>query len=161
MQSAHKAGLSVDQARGLMTDYFVALNGHIADPVDDQATMQTAIKELGSEGPVIAEQVNNALNSMHATQPFTEDQAELLRDIVRAPGGLGLMFRAFRNGASTPPASLPGGNDRMTRDEVRTAMTTRRYIVDDAYRQRIQEAHAAMTGETPPAGPTRRTLSLG
>ena len=111
----------------------------------------------------MAEQVDKAIESLHGNQPFTEEQTGLLREMVRAPGGLGILWRAFRAGGSiAPPTSETRVADRMTPYEIRQAMATPRYLQDDVYRQRIQDAHAAAVAERP-AGETstHRSLKLG
>ena len=161
---AHRHGLSVEQARGLFGDYMGVLDGQLPDPVDPKTVMEERIKALGSEGPQMAEQVDKAIQTMHGERPFTEEQTALLRDVVRAPGGLGLLWRTFRSGGSiAPPAVEARTGDRMTAYEIRQAMASDRYRQDDEYRQRIVDAHNAHTtganGAAPP--PTHRSLRLG
>ena len=163
MDLAAKWQLSVEQARGFFGDYMATLNGHLPDPVDPKAEMEERIKALGSEGAVMQEKVQKALDTMHVERAFTEEQQILLRDVVRAPGGLGFLYRALETrGSIAPPTLEARTGDRMTAFEIRAAMQTPRYRQDDEYRKRIMDAHAAHEAQAQRDQPaTHRTLSLG
>ena len=160
---AHKRGLSVDQARGFFADYMALLNDKMDDPVDPKVEMEERVKALGTEGAVIQEKVQNALDTMHGERAFSDEQQATLRSIVRQPGGLGFLYRVLETRGSIAPPTIdrPSG-DRMTAFQIREAMQTARYRQDDEYRKRIMDAHAALEQATQRDQPaTHRSLRLG
>ena len=160
---AHKHGLSLEQARGIFGDYMGVLNQALPDAVEHKVLVEQRVKELGTEGATMVDQVDKAIESLHGQQPFSEEQVAMLRGMVTQPGGIGVLWRVFKAGGSiAPPTAEARSADRMTPYEIRQAMATPRYRPDEVYRKRIQDAHAAMVAERPAAEiGTHRSLSLG
>ena len=109
LKRVHEAGVPLAKASELVGAYYEDLNGLVPEHKPDAERLKDAVGSLGPNGPAIAQEVQSWLETQHATQPFTEHQLGVLKQMTHDGTALSLLQRLARQGASaSPPTSLPG-----------------------------------------------------
>ena len=145
--AAHQAGMGVQEARNMLTQYYTHLNPSLPAPVDDAKRYSQAVASLGPAGPTVVTQIRGWLSAQHDQSPFSDAEKEQFTEMVRSPGGLAVLHRMMRSaqGTGAPASILPGQSanqqpDSWTDEQIESAVVSDRYKQDTAYQDRVNAA---------------------
>lgn len=152
--AAKEQGIPLGKSRKMFGAYMAGLDGFVEEPPSEQEQMASALKAAGPNGPQILGEVDDAILSMHKTQPFSDEQFAIIDTLRHQAGGMLMLHRMIRSklGTTNPPNTDTTAADRMTMGEISAAMVSERYKRDSEYRKRIQSSYARAMGQDAGAG---------
>ena len=142
--AAFKHGLSVEQARGVATDYLTAANSAMPEAVTEEAVLQ----ELGTDGVKMTTEVATWVAKLRNENVIDDAGVQALALAGFNAASLKALhaIRTHALGTSAPDPHATGVQTRTARmdaSEVNAGFADPRYKSDPVFRKRIQDAARA------------------